>query len=156
MKSLLVVLSLALAAFSFQAGAATFSLINLSTGNVDIGPNLVADGQHVSNAFSTGWEFGSDADATGKVSITGNPAFNFDAIVRVNGVDVLTFASNTLDKIFNLSFLAGDIVEFFVSGTAGRSGNIDISVSSVPVPAAVWLFGSALMGMMGISRRKKA
>lgn len=29
------------------------------------------------------------------------------------------------------------------------------SVSSVPVPAAVWLFGSALMGLVGV-RRKKA
>ncbi|MBK8816337.1 MAG: VPLPA-CTERM sorting domain-containing protein [Methylococcaceae bacterium] len=156
MKKLLVVLSLALAAFSFQAGAATFSLINLSTGVVDIGPNLVANGQSVSHAFSTAWEFGSDTDGSAFVAITGNPDFNFDALVRVNGLDVLTFASSALDKVFNLSFLAGDIVEFIVSGTAGRIGNIDISVSGVPVPAAVWLFGSALMGMMGISRRKKA
>ena len=28
-------------------------------------------------------------------------------------------------------------------------------VSAVPVPAAVWLFGSGLMGLVGISRRKK-
>lgn len=156
MKKLLVVLSLAMAALSFQAGAATFSLINLSTGNVDIGPNLVADGEHVSGAFTTAWEFGSDTDGSAVVAITGNPDFNFDALVKVNGIDVLTFASNALDKVFNISFLAGDIVEFFVSGTAGRSGNIDISVSGVPVPAAVWLFGSAIMGMMGLTRRKKA
>ncbi len=155
MKKLLVVLSLVLAAFSFQAAAATFSLINLSTANVDIGPNLVADGQHVSGAFTTGWEFGSDQDGSAVVAITGNPDFNFDALVRVGGVDVLTFASSALDKVFNISFLANQIVEIFVSGTAGRSGNIDISVSGVPVPAAVWLFGSALMGMMGVSRRKK-
>ena len=29
-------------------------------------------------------------------------------------------------------------------------------VSSVPVPAAVWLFGSALLGLAGVARRKKA
>ena len=29
-------------------------------------------------------------------------------------------------------------------------------VSNVPVPAAVWLFGSALIGLMGVARRKKA
>jgi len=33
-------------------------------------------------------------------------------------------------------------------------GNFNINVSSVPVPAAVWLFGSALMGLFGVSRRK--
>lgn len=30
------------------------------------------------------------------------------------------------------------------------------SVSNVPVPAAVWLFGSGLLGLFGIARRKKA
>lgn len=30
------------------------------------------------------------------------------------------------------------------------------SVSEVPVPAAVWLFGSGLLGMMGVGRRRKA
>ena len=30
------------------------------------------------------------------------------------------------------------------------------TVSSVPVPAAVWLFGSGLLGLLGIARRKKA
>ena len=29
-------------------------------------------------------------------------------------------------------------------------------MSSVPVPAAVWLFGSGLIGLIGIARRKKA
>ena len=30
------------------------------------------------------------------------------------------------------------------------------TVSAVPVPAAVWLFGSGLLGLVGIARRKKA
>ena len=30
------------------------------------------------------------------------------------------------------------------------------SVSAVPVPAAVWLFGSGLLGLIGVARRKKA
>ncbi len=29
-------------------------------------------------------------------------------------------------------------------------------VSAVPVPAAVWLFGSGLLGLVGVARRKKA
>jgi hypothetical protein len=32
----------------------------------------------------------------------------------------------------------------------------DCSVSEVPVPAAAWLFGSALLGLAGVGRRKKA
>ncbi len=30
----------------------------------------------------------------------------------------------------------------------------EVQTSAVPVPAAVWLFGSALMGLVGVSRRK--
>ena len=30
-----------------------------------------------------------------------------------------------------------------------------LSVSAVPVPAAVWLFGSGLIGLIGFAKRKK-
>jgi hypothetical protein len=33
--------------------------------------------------------------------------------------------------------------------------NVQLSVSAVPVPAAFWLFGTALVGFIGISRRRK-
>ncbi len=33
---------------------------------------------------------------------------------------------------------------------------IEVDVQVVPVPAAVWLFGSGLIGLIGIARRKKA
>jgi len=35
---------------------------------------------------------------------------------------------------------------------AVQSGN----VGAVPIPAAVWLFGSGLLGLIGVARRKKA
>jgi len=37
---------------------------------------------------------------------------------------------------------------------AVQSGNAGAAM--VPVPAAVWLFGSGLLGLIGISRRKKS
>lgn len=47
---------------------------------------------------------------------------------------------------------------------AGESGTFTVSTASnaaamsaltpVPVPAAVWLFGSAIAGLIGFSRRK--
>ena len=54
----------------------------------------------------------------------------------------------------------------FTSGTGGDWGNHDIltweyidsyaPIGAVPVPAAVWLFGSGLLGLVGMARRKKA
>ena len=34
--------------------------------------------------------------------------------------------------------------------------NMHMATSPIPVPAAVWLFGSGLLGLVGIARRKKA
>ena len=42
------------------------------------------------------------------------------------------------------------VITFY--GWAVHSGD----VSAVPVPAAVWLFGSGLLGLIGVARRKKA
>ena len=39
---------------------------------------------------------------------------------------------------------------------AGSPVNITVSTSPVPVPAAVYLFGTALMGMLATSRRRKS
>lgn len=49
--------------------------------------------------------------------------------------------------------------EFDVDGleTGAVFANVGtVNVSSVPVPAAVWLFGSGLIGLFGLARRKKA
>ena len=35
-------------------------------------------------------------------------------------------------------------------------GEVAFSTSAVPIPAAVWLFGSGLLGLVGMARRKKA
>lgn len=49
-------------------------------------------------------------------------------------------------------------INLFTDTDAGGIGISlrDVSVNAVPVPAAVWLFGSGLIGLIGIARRKKA
>jgi hypothetical protein len=39
---------------------------------------------------------------------------------------------------------------------AVHSGDVGAAVSTVPLTSAVWLFGSGLLGLIGIARRKKA
>jgi len=50
-------------------------------------------------------------------------------------------------------------VTFFNLGYGGGSYNYgfdNVTTGIVPIPAAVWLFGSGLLGLIGIARRKKA
>ena len=57
------------------------------------------------------------------------------------------------------SALATDTITNIAKTPGGLGGGIafaSFQASAVPVPAAVWLFGSGLLGLIGISRRKKA
>ena len=53
-------------------------------------------------------------------------------------------------------------VESYILGSAKLSSNGTLTLTGnsttapVPLPAAVWLFGSGLMGLVGVSRRRKA
>jgi hypothetical protein len=72
-----------------------------------------------------------------------------------------------MDSVYNLSFMfahnASDLVlNFSAAGLQGIADeswgldNVQVEVSAVPVPAAVWLFGSGLLGLIGIARRRIA
>jgi hypothetical protein len=39
-------------------------------------------------------------------------------------------------------------------GSAASADSYTLNVGAVPVPAAVWLFGSGLLGLIGVARRK--
>jgi hypothetical protein len=69
------------------------------------------------------------------------PGFDFVADIGVLGF------FNSQGGVFN-----GDDDEFgIIAGTWTR-----FEMTVVPVPAAVWLFGSGLLGLVGIARRKAA
>ena len=80
--------------------------------------------------------------------------------------DVLTLKDNNADIISISRIIDGadsnnNALDFelgcITPGSANISGMGDCSVSSVsavPVPAAAWLFGSGLIGLVGLARRK--
>jgi hypothetical protein len=76
------------------------------------------------------------------------------------GLHTLGEGSNDLWRVTDPAAApgAGDALQFSQLGTFKLTGNILSyqAVSAVPVPAAVWLFGSALLGMVGFTRRDNA
>jgi hypothetical protein len=71
--------------------------------------------------------------------------------IDINGTGV-AFSGD----ILGTTSLGGDIGDF-VRDRNGMLFEIGSSVvSAVPVPAAVWLFGTALLGLVGFSKRRKA
>ena len=78
----------------------------------------------------------------------------------LNGADLASTGSTSI-KLFGFTGngIAGGTLQSYLLGNAslGTDGTLSINPpSAVPLPAAVWLFGSGLMGLVGVSRRRKA
>ena len=90
--------------------------------------------------------------------------FDFPAFMIDTGMDVVT-ATQMLGSTLGAGSFTFDAMPGIYSvgffGTADPStpsqlGMYGIEISQIPVPAAVWLFGSGLLGLAIVSRHKKA
>jgi hypothetical protein len=89
--------------------------------------------------------------------------FEFPVPMVATGMSVTT-ATDLLGSLLAPGSFTFDVMpgSYFVSffgfadTSAPQLGQYGIEISQVPVPAAIWLFGSGLLGLVGIARRKKA
>lgn len=93
----------------------------------------------------------------GNWSYTGSGTLDFITFKLDNWLAVYQLTDGTVSGIWDVNQLALD-----TNCCTNNAGN-DVfalshvaaySVSEVPVPAAVWLFGSGLIGLLGFARRK--
>ena len=69
---------------------------------------------------------------------------------------IRTFVDDFGDTVTQQTFEAGDTIFLGTVRLAGNALTFGPSVPEVPLPAAVWMFGAGLMGMLRASRRKAA
>jgi hypothetical protein len=152
----------------------------IPVGSVPATNNMLSDGSILSGNLFTGTSTGGGgivfkftAAEAGLFAVnvsTTNPGSPFDNLriswctgtaVGAQCIDEESFIEEPLDDI-ELVTNFGNIgdMKFLVAnwtGVSENASNLDFRVAAaVPVPAAVWLFGSGLLGLVGIARRKKA
>ena len=89
---------------------------------------------------------------------TSNPFFTDNVIYNSHEVNVDS------TNAFEFTAQAGEIYSIYLGGYQGHNFwnnakerySLTINTSPVPVPAAVWLFGSGLLGLMSYGRKKAA
>lgn len=91
----------------------------------------------------------ADLGANGEGSTGDFDAIAFNAGFLNTGISSVVFNQQTLTGATNAQILGDNGVDFTSEITGGN-----FVVTAVPVPAAAWLFGSALLGL-GVVRRKK-
>lgn len=79
----------------------------------------------------------------------------FAGTVASYGIDG---SGNKFAELVFSNLTAGTWYAVAAGGSGGSTGayTITANLSAVPVPGAVWLFGSAIAGLVGVSRRKRA
>lgn len=101
------------------------------------------------------WEPASTMDGDGLAGLAfPTPISGSNVLLATLSFDAIAFG--TSDLLASVS--KGDLTEGFPLVDGGFADFIVIpgSVTVVPVPAAVWLFGSGLIGLVGLAKRKKA
>ena len=119
-----------------------------STGMTQLTSAIVDNGDGTLD-FS-GWDVSWNGIAS--IPMGGDPANN----PADTGLATISFGACNDGDAFTLTYDAhvplNDPSNF---GGVAYSLSLEGTVSAVPVPAAVWLFGSGLLGLVGVARRKK-
>ena len=122
-------------------------------GTFEVNDLLINQFQPVSNFFATSTSIAVEPFTTDDLTV--NSVF-LDANGNLTTLDFEVFLLSDPNSDYFASITesswhlhAVGNVDFPVTTTAG------VTVTVIPIPPAVWLFGSGLLGLVGISRRKK-
>lgn len=137
------------------------------SGTTDMSMQILWDATGLFNAIDLGLQAGDRISGTNLYRDMDGDGYAETFIADVNSATPIT------DSFLNYNLNQGPAPLATTEGTLGLldgpfpgvqvhldigSGNsmYVTSVSAVPVPAAVWLFGSGLIGLAGVARRKRA
>jgi hypothetical protein len=101
---------------------------------------------------NTKGQFKCDANFTGTITkncLYDGPGYGSAGAPTKDQVWMLASVDPDGDGVMGLPMASG-------GPFAGFNANFNANMSPVPVPAALWLFGTGLLGLAGIARRKKA
>jgi len=136
--------------------------LNIAGGTFDLAASVLDDGTLAGGSLAIGGTvaglgFNSGTLLTGSLTdigfnIAGGDPLEF--LFDVTGGDAAGLYGSLGGIILNSAGFGGSWAISFSSGPFQAIADVG-TVGAVPIPAAVWLFGTALVGFIGMSRRRK-
>ena len=131
------------------AGATFKDFDTVLMSDIDIG---------AATSFDYTWSF---LDSVAPVFAGVSSTFTFNFIgnfiisqVIYNGVQIANTAVSGFSSTINAVGVNNTLR--IVGSTTTVGNNLDVRIQATPIPGAVWLFGSALLGLGGLTSRRKA
>jgi len=177
-KSFILMMVLGLSSYSANAAMILVDVFvgNDSDGTIDIA-TLLTGVDAVTELDRVDWDSTIAADQTsGALTVTGDgtiePTSGTWTYDGTGSVDYLTVKFDGVFALFEVtdgditgdwdtSVFGNEFQSCFGGGGGGRSScdpyglsHIAVYTTVVPVPAALWLFGSGLLGLIGVARRR--
>ena len=151
----------------FDANGIDVTGTDIFIGALTVEGTPVMDGVYVADAllnFSTAANeisvIGTVDGLVANLSVLLTGSFDTWSFDTIAGVDVFTGSGpdiKSCELLCALGVPEATNFEFFGFSLQSANGNVistDIVNTVVPVPAAVWLFGSGLLGLVGVARRR--
>ena len=119
--------------------------INFSTAPIVIS---YTDGTNTTAEIDmSGWRVAWSADPSIDMGAGAPAAFTYDNTAKTYSFDYTAVVPS--------GGFSGTQYDLHLEGTFAGDITTIIQPSAIPVPAAVWLFGSGLLGLVGVARRKR-
>lgn len=137
----------------FDSGFASQS-VDVASGSTVLGGGTVSEGP---GTWFSQFNLKSDFGTAVKIEWSFNPkaSFNFGTLVFGAVGGPYTYIDITGDTSFTAMLVGGVTYVVDIIDATRDVFKYDVSVSAVPVPAALFLFAPALLGFLGV-RRKSA
>lgn len=150
---------------SLGGGVAETSMMSMTVGAGQLGVHMLMDWNEnynidILNVWNLNSTFSNCASATADPAAlnclwTGSTGGSNPAGNSVSTVFLLASTDNDGDGTLGIPMVQGGPFYDTQDGGFNFNFNLQGTMTVVPVPAAVWLFGSGLLGLMGIAKRKK-
>jgi hypothetical protein len=115
-------------------------------------------GAELASSAGVGYSFNLGAGSAGLGQFAAGVFFDWSTVSDIPVLTVMDILDDPSDGVMAVSSAGTPMATApFAGQTAAFSGTLtctDCQAPTVPVPAAVWLFGSGLLGLVGVARRK--